>query len=103
MSAQIVYHFEWGAAKARTNLAKHRVSFRAATGVFRDPLALAVYDEEHSEDEERWVTLGRTKNKQYLVVVHTWESVAADEIRIRIISAREAEPQEIRNYEEAPR
>ncbi len=101
--AKVVYHFEWDAAKARTNLAKHRVSFRAATVVFRDPLALTVYDEEHSADEERWVTLGRTPSGQYLVVVHTWEVVAADAVRLRIISARGAEPQEIRDYEETPR
>lgn len=101
--AEVVYHFEWDAAKARANLAKHRVSFRTATGVFRDALALTVYDEEHSEDEERWVTLGRTPGGQYLVVVHTWETITSDEVRLRIISARSADRQEIRDYEETPR
>lgn len=51
MSAQFVYHFEWDAVKARTNLKKHAVSFRSATAVFRDPLALTTYDDEHSEGE----------------------------------------------------
>lgn len=103
MSAGIVYDFEWDAGKVRTNLRKHGVSFRAATAVFRDPLARTVFDEEHSEDEERWVTLGRTQNGQYLVVVHTFTQVSESEIHIRIISAREADRQEIRDYEEAPR
>lgn len=103
MSTKIVYHFEWDTAKARTNLTKHGVSFRLATAVFRDPLALTTFDDEHSEDEERWVTLGRTENGQYLVVIHTFSQVSAAEIHIRIVSAREADRQEIRDYEETPR
>ncbi len=103
MSARIVYHFEWDAAKARTNLRKHGVSFRSATAVFRDPLALTTYDDAHSEDEERWATLGRLETGQYLVVVHTFAQVSEAEIHIRIISARAADRQEIRDYEEVPR
>jgi uncharacterized DUF497 family protein len=103
VSAQIVYHFEWDAAKARSSLRKHGVSFRAATAVFRDPLALTTYDDEHSETEERWVTLGRTENGQYLVVVHTFAQVSEVEIHVRVISARTADHQEIRDYEQAPR
>lgn len=103
MSAGIVYDFEWDAGKARTNLRKHGVSFRAATAVFRDPLARTIFDDEHSEDEERWVTLGRAQNGRYLVVVHTFAQVSATEIHIRIISAREADRQEIQDYERAPR
>lgn len=103
MRERIVYHFEWEAAKARTNLKKHGVSFRLATAVFRDPLALTTFDDEHSETEERWVTLGRTENGRYLVVVHTFAQVNEAEIHIRLISARAADRQEIRDYEEAPR
>jgi uncharacterized DUF497 family protein len=102
VSSEIVYDFEWDTAKARTNLRKHGVSFRVATGVFRDPLARTIFDDEHSEDEERWVTLGRTEGGQYLVVVHTFAQVSATEIHIRIISAREADRQEIQDYERAP-
>lgn len=103
MSTEIVYDFEWDAAKARTNLRKHGVSFRAATAVFRDPLALTTYDDEHSEHEERWVTLGCAQNGPYLVVVHTVAQVSEAEVHIRIISAREADRQEIQDYERAPR
>ena len=104
MRAKPVYHFEWDAAKARSNLAKHRVSFRAAIAVFRDPLAMTLFDDEHSEqDEERWVSLGRVENGQTLVVVHTYEQVTATEIRIRVISARKADRYEVRDYENAPR
>ncbi|HRH82095.1 MAG TPA: BrnT family toxin [Thiobacillaceae bacterium] len=48
----------WDPAKAQTNLAKHGVSFAQAASVLLDPLALTVFDTSHSQDEERWFTLG---------------------------------------------
>lgn len=36
--------FEWDESKARTNLAKHDVSFEEATTVFADPLSLTIPD-----------------------------------------------------------
>ena len=56
MSVQ--YSFEWDPAKAKANLKKHDVSFETAVTVFRDPLAVTVFDEEHTEDEDRWATMG---------------------------------------------
>ncbi len=46
---------EWDTAKTRQNAKKHRVTFERATTVFLDPSALSVFDEEHSEGEERWI------------------------------------------------
>lgn len=103
MTGKIVYHFAWDEEKAKANLSKHKVGFRLATDVFRDPLALTIYDAEHSENEERWITLGQTANNHYLVVIHTYETISATEVRIRIISARKADHQEILDYENAPR
>lgn len=97
------FDFDWDANKARANLKKHGASFRLAASVFRDPLALTIFDEEHSDDEERWITLGRAQNGQTLVVVHTSESTSDTELHIRIISARKADRQELRDYEQAPR
>ena len=77
------YDFDWDPIKARTNQRKHGVSFRLATSVLHDPLALTIYDEDHSEDEERWVTLGRAENGQVLVVIHTWGWIEPAEVRIR--------------------
>ena len=51
----------------------------------------------------RWVRLGRTPGGQYLVVIHTFARTDEAEIHIRIISAREADHREIRDYEQAPR
>ena len=98
-----LYDFNWDPNKARTNLAKHGVSFRLATSVFRDPLALTIFDDEHSENEERWVTLGRAENGQTLVVIHTSQWIETAEIKVRIISARKADRDEIRDYENVPR
>lgn len=97
------FDFDWDANKARANLAKHGVSFRLATSVFRDALALTIFDEDHSDDEDRWVTLGRAQNWQVLVVVHTSEESIRMEMHIRIISARRADPAEVRDYEQPPR
>ncbi|MEF8751719.1 MAG: BrnT family toxin [Candidatus Accumulibacter necessarius] len=97
------FAFDWDANKARTNLAKHGISFRLATSVFRDPLALTIFDEERSDDEDRWVTLGQAQNGQVLVVVHTSDDVRSTELHIRIISARRADPAEVLNYEQTPR
>lgn len=64
--------FDWDPAKAATNAAKHGVTFEAAMTVFRDPLALTLFDPDHSVGEERWVTLGETASGNLLVVVDTW-------------------------------
>lgn len=99
MARRFIYHHAWDAAKAATNLRKHRVRFELATTVLDDPLAMTRYDDEHSEREERWVTLGRAGNGALLVVVHTFEELNPNEARVRLISARQATPHERRQYE----
>lgn len=103
MAGEFTYHFDWDPLKARTNLADHAVSFRLAATVPRDPLALTVYDEGHSENEERRATLGQAENGQHLVVIHTFEQTGPRDATIRIISARPAERAEIKAYEDTPR
>ena len=94
------YKFEWDPSKERANARKHRVSFRRAATVFRDPNQLSIYDEEHSEQEDRWVTMGIDSGGVLRVVVHTFEQVDKDLCEIRIISARKATREESRQYEE---
>lgn len=50
------YNFEWDPNKAKININKHGVSFERATEIFLDPLQMVIFDSEHSESEERWVT-----------------------------------------------
>jgi uncharacterized DUF497 family protein len=94
----VKYNFEWDSSKAWSNQSKHGVSFQQASQVFKDSMALTVFDEEHSLDEERWTTLGQLLNGQYLVVIHTFVQ-QGDRVDIRIISARKATKNEIRQYE----
>lgn len=103
MSEPIVYDFEWDAAKALSNVAKHGVTFDQVATVLRDVLALTVFDSAHSQSEERWFTLGLDASGALLVVAHTYQVTGPIRARVRIISARAATPRERRFYEEEPR
>ena len=95
--------FTWDAAKAAANLAKHGVAFAQAATVLTDALALTVFDEAHSEFEERWFTLGMDSAGKLLAVSHTYTATGPASARARIISAREATRTERRQYEDEPR
>ena len=86
--------FEWDAKKADSNVAKHGVTFSEAMTVFGDPLELAIADPDHSEEEFRFLSMGQSTRGRLLVVAYTER-----EGRTRIINAREAAPQERRQYE----
>lgn len=103
MSAEIVYDFEWDAAKALANVAKHGVTFDRAATVFRDALALTVFDAAHSQSEERWFTLGHDAGGALLAVAHTYQAIGPTRARVRLISARAATQRERRFYEDEPR
>lgn len=60
--------FEWDAAKAAINLAKHGVSFHEAASVFDDPNSMTGYDPVHSEDEDRYLTAGISGQGRLLIV-----------------------------------
>jgi len=93
------YKFEWDPEKEKTNIRKHKVSFRRAATVFRDPNQLSIYDEEHSEYEDRWITMGIDDRGVLQVVVHTFKQVEENLSEIRIISARKATSRELRQYQ----
>jgi uncharacterized DUF497 family protein len=103
MSAEIVYDFRWDPAKALHNARKHGVHFDQAATVFLDALALTVYDQAHSQNEDRWFTLGYDANGRLLAVAHTYEDVGPSHMRLRIVSARIATRRERRCYEDEPR
>lgn len=94
----------WDAAKAQSNLAKHGVTFAQAATVLLDPLAVTVFDAAHSQEEERWFTLGTSTDGKLLAVAHTYQQAEIDtQARVRIISARSATRRERQQYEHAPR
>lgn len=92
----------WDDAKAQSNLLKHGVSFAHAATMMLDPLALTVFNAEHSEAEERWFTLGQTSDGRLLAVAHTYQMLETNIARVRLISAREATRPERQQYENEP-
>lgn len=86
----------WDEGKARSNLARHKVSFERAKLVFDDPHHVSLRDD--CETEERWRTFGLVNGVVILVVVHTLEEHDDEEV-IRIISARRATRRERQKYE----
>jgi hypothetical protein len=67
---------------------QYGIHFADAPITLEDDLALTVRDS-LSEDEERWITLGKDAAGRLLVVVYTWRGD-----RARLISARLATPRE---------
>ena len=92
------YNFEWDTTKAKSNFRKHKISFERASEIFLDPFMLSVFDETHSTNEDRWITLGKDRNNITIVVVHTFRETDSDNSTIRIISARRATKLEDKQY-----
>ncbi len=90
--------FEWDPKKEEINIQKHGITFEQALYVFADPYALNRYDDEHSEEEERWLLLGKSMDEVLLVVVHTFKDQDGIEL-VRIISARKASKNESKAYQ----
>ncbi len=95
--------FTWDPIKAQSSIAKHGVSFGQAATVLLDALALTVFDAAHSQGEERWFTLGMSSVGKLLAVSHTYQHTGPIDVRVRIISAREATRRERQQYENEPR
>jgi uncharacterized protein len=86
--------FEWRDEKAASNWLEHGVRFETARDVFKDVFAIEWADDGHDDPEQRFITVGMVGNR-LLFVSYTLRGE-----RIRIISAREAEPRERRRYHE---
>ena len=86
--------FEWDEVKEQKNITKHKLDFKTAMLVFRDEHRIEFYDEKHSIDEDRYITIGSVNGTLLiLMVVYTERGDA-----MRIISARKATSQERRQY-----
>ena len=79
--AAFLYEFDWNPAKAQANFSKHGVDFERAATVFLDPLGKDAFGHD-------------------VLVIHTFEWLADDRGRVRLISARKPTRAEIRDYEE---
>ena len=86
--------FQWDEEKAKSNLKKHGVSFEEGATIFNDPMIATISDPDHSEDEERFISIGMSMIRRLLTVIHTYRKE-----RIRLVSARKATKAEKKNYE----
>lgn len=87
-------NFEWDESKNKTNIEKHGIDFETAALVFGDENRLVFYDEDHSLDEDRYITIGSIKGTIIIVMVVYTEN---DDVA-RIISARQANNRERKVY-----
>jgi uncharacterized protein len=84
---------EFDPDKDAANIAKHGLSLAEGEGVLNDPLGLTVEDDS-TEGESRWVTVGINSSGEVLVVV--WTERDRGE---RLISVRRAAAKERKDYE----
>jgi uncharacterized protein len=100
--------YEWDERKNRQNQRKHGgISFELATLVFEDPDCLVELDRVDEVGEQRWHALGsisvRPGIAAVLLVVHAYRVPREDDNgqeTIRIISARRADKNDLRRYQE---
>ena len=92
------YNFEWDKDKAISNRKKHSISFEESASIFKDSNMINLYDDEHSESEDRWISIGISTLGKIIVVSHTFIELSNVNYNIRIISARKANKQEIIQY-----
>ena len=85
--------FEWDEEKNRTNRKKHGVDFRTAAKVFLDPYVIE-FDDLDAGGELRFNAIGMVEGRMLFVAYTTRGD------KVRIISARGAEPHEKRKYHE---
>lgn len=86
--------FEWDEEKERRNIKKHGIDFDTAALVFGDSNRIEKYDHLHSDEEDRYITIGSIGGMAIVVMVVYTERGAA----IRIISARVATKREKEAY-----
>ena len=90
--------FKWDTWKNDKNKIDHKVSFETASRIFDDPFLYTEYDEENSlkHNEYRERNIGTVGGIAVLLVAST----DTEDGKIRIFSARKAETQEVRIYEQ---
>ena len=88
--------FEWDEEKDLYNQRKHGVGFDEAKSVFNDPRSITIADEQHSDEEDRYIDIGISSRGRLIVVSYTERGA-----NIRIISCRKATKTERKTYEQA--
>lgn len=86
--------FDWDPHKDAANQRKHGLGFAEAAELFTSGLDyLEIFDEAHSDEEDRFIAVGLILRG---IIVVVWTEQATD--TIRIISARPATGREIESF-----
>jgi len=83
--------FEWYSEKERLIAENHGLDMEKIKKIFNDPFRIIQYDLMHSGLEDRWHILGKVNEVLFAVYTERKD-------KIRIITAREATPEERRIY-----
>mgnify|MGYP006268686321 CR=1 FL=1 len=94
----LIVGFEWDSGNCRKSEVKHHVSQVEAEEVFFNSPLLISADDKHSENEYRYLALGKTNLSRELAVIFT---LRQDATLIRVISARDQHRKERSFYEQA--
>lgn len=86
--------FEWDKGNIDKNLVKDGVTNEEAEQIFSDERKVILKDVLHSDQEERFIILGKTENNRLLYVVFSKRKN-----KVRIISARDINNKEAYLYE----
>lgn len=84
---------EWDERKNEINRYKHGIDFEDAGLVFADEARIEMFDALHSDEEDRYITIGRVEDVLFVVFTERPEHHS-----IRMISARRANARERRLY-----
>jgi uncharacterized protein len=86
---------DWDERKNRENQKRHGISFEQAALVFEDPDCY-MFENDFVRGEQRWCTVGMI-GTDFVAVFHLYAQEGDQEFA-RLISARQADPHEIRRY-----
>lgn len=86
--------FEWDKGNVDKSFKKHKISPNEAEEIFLDERLFFQEDFKHSQEEQRFIAIGKTISKKLLLTVFTIRNY-----KIRIISVRIADNKERRQYE----
>ncbi|MCL2170285.1 MAG: BrnT family toxin [Defluviitaleaceae bacterium] len=77
------------------NINKHGVTFNEAATAFQDKNLIEIDDLEHSQNEDRFIIIGKSRRLRLIIVCHCYRE---NDTIIRIISARQANKDEAELY-----
>ena len=83
--------FEWDYEKEQRNIKIHKISFETAKLVFNDDKRIEFFDVNHSDTEDRLITIGKVDKVLFVAYTERGD-------KTRIISARPANKAERRLY-----